>query len=414
MIAEGQSRRQSSRRGVRGPRMILHGRLLTDPTAPPREGWVAVEGDRIVEIGHGRPRAAADAGDADAIICPAFVDAHLHLPQIDSIGCDGMDLLAWLDRVIFPAEMRWESGDVAREQTTRAFQRMLRAGTMTCAGYLSSHPHAFDAVREVHGRLPLRAMLGTAWVDRNVPAAMCQAPTLPPDDDGRLRFSVNPRFAVACSDDLLERAGHAAADGRTIQTHLAEQPRECALVRELFPQQPSYTAVYDAFGLLRPGTLLAHCLHLDEAEWALIAERDAVVVHCPTANLFLGSGVFDLAAARANGVTIALGSDVAAGPDLAMPRVARAMIDMAKARRLTVDPSAVVPTPAEAWHMITAGNAAAIGCSDAGRLEAGSVADLLVLRTDVPDDEFLIGRLIHGWRDAFIAERVLAGRREPC
>lgn len=390
--------------------MILHGRLLIDPASTPREGWIAVEGDRIIELGHGRPGGAIDAGDADAIICPAFVDAHIHLPQIDSIGCDGMDLLDWLDRVIFPAEMRWSDADVARAQTERAFQRMLHAGTMTCAGYLSSHAGATDAVRDVHQRTPLRALLGPAWVDRNVPAPMCQPPVMPPADQGRLRFSVNPRFAVACSPELLGRAGRAAADGRTIQTHLAEQRRECDLVRELFPEQASYAAVYDAFGLLRPGTLLAHCIHLDDREWALIGERGAVAVHCPTANLFLGSGLFDLAAARRHGVTVALGTDVAAGPDLAMPRVARAMIDVAKVRQLTVDPEAVVPSPAEAWRMITAGNADAVGCSDAGRLEPGAAADLLILRPDVPLDDFFIGRLIHGWRDAIISERILAGQ----
>jgi guanine deaminase len=153
-------------------------------------------------------------------------------------------------------------------------------------------------------------------------------------------------------------------------------------------------------------------VHLDDDQWRLIAERRSVVVHCPTANTFLGSGQFNLDAARTHGVRLALGSDVAAGPDVAMPRVARAMIETAKARAMaTPDGTDIhIPTPAETWTLITAGNAEALGFDDMGRIQPGAAADLLVLRPGLRVDEHLVGRLIYTWRDEYIETVVLNGQ----
>src|SRR5690606_26284215 len=128
----------------------------------------------------------------------------------------------------------------------------------------------------------------------------------------------------------------------------------------------------------------------------------------------LGSGHFDLTTARERGVRVALGSDVAGGPDHAMPRVARAMIEVAKSRSFAAtDPSGVfIPSPADAWRMMTHDNARALGWDDAGELRVGAAADLLVLR--VPDDwhdEHLVGRMLYRWSSDLIEARVLAGVR---
>ncbi len=393
--------------------MIIEGRLLSDPDQLPVRGWVAVARGRVVDIGEGPPPAPAAAGDRDSIVCPAFTDAHVHLPQMDAIGCDGRDLLDWLEEVIYPTETRWENTEVVAEEVARAYRRLLAAGTMGYAGYLTSHPHGLDAVRAVHETMPLRAVVGQSLVDRHAPTSLTRqaAAPLPPSSPGdRLRFSVNPRFAVGCTPLLLAEAGRRAEAGEAfVQTHLAEQRAECRRVRELFPDAPHYAAVYDQASLLTPRTLLAHGVHLDEDEWRLLADRGCVVVHCPTANTFLTSGVFDLDAARRHGVRVALGSDVAAGPDLAMPRVARAMIEVAKFRRMTGARGVRVPTPSEAWRLITEGNADALESPAAGRLAVGAPADLLILDPGLPVDADLVGRLIYTWSDEYIVGRVLNG-----
>lgn len=411
--------------------MLIQGRPLLDPHRTPAPGWLRVEGGRIVEIGEGALPASArpDAGGPNHVITPAFIDAHLHIPQFGAEGCDGLPLLEWLERVVFPAEA-WFGAGAAREATRRALRSLVREGTFGFAGYLSSHAEAARDALGVIERSGLRAIVGRVQMDRGAPASLTAedreratlspvpTPWLSPSADRthRVRPSLNPRFAIACSDELLAECGWRAKDNPDlfVQTHLSESLPEIARVRELFPQAAHYTAVYDGFGLLGPRTLLAHCVHLSPEEWSIIRERGSVVVHCPTANTFLRSGLFDLTAAREHGVRVALGSDVAGGPDHAMPRVARAMIEVAKTRAMLAPSQSrvFVPTPADAWSMVTRGNALALGWEDAGELRVGASADLLVLRT--PDDwldEHLLGRVLHRWSSDLIDARILRGVR---
>ncbi len=390
--------------------MIIAGRLILDPAHPPPLGWLAIEGDRIVHVGEGTPPEKSDLGDEHCLISPGFVDAHLHLPQFGCEGCDGLPLLRWLDEVIYPAEAAWADEQRAMRDIARAYGRLLHAGTLGYAGYLTSHFTGVVNVLRVSHQLPLRAIVGQAAVDRNVPAALLgqELARLARSERGRTDISVNPRFAVACSEALMRDLAKRAGTEHFVQTHLSESRDECDRIRQLFPDDPSYTAVYDRMGLLGERTLLAHGVHLTDDEWNLIAERKSVVVHCPTANTFLRSGVFSLDAAREHGVRLALGSDVAAGPDVAMPRVARAMIDLAKVRA-AMNPAAYVPSAAEAWAMITRGNALALGFHDGGELAVGGAADVLVIRPPFAIDAHAISRLIYTWDDGSIAHRIVAG-----
>lgn len=442
--------------------MDIHGKLLLDPAGPPELGTlrIAPADDeagapaRIDDIRFGeRPGAAPppEFGGRDRLIVPAFTDAHFHVPQIDSVGADGLHLLEWLERVIFPAEAWWGRG-AALPAARLAARRLLTQGTAGVAAYLTSHAEGSgDALRFFAGRTRMRFHMGRSAMDRNAPDELTREdterqrqsptpspllPSLGPRAGGRAgdapaprqSVSANPRFAVSCTPELMaelawavsERDDALEAAGRPrstfVQTHLAETRPECALIAELFPDAPHYTGVYDAAGLLGPRTLLAHGIYLSDDELALIAQRNAIIAHCPTANIFLESGLFDLDRAEAAGVRVALGSDVAGGPDVAMPRVARAMIDTAKVRKLTAPSEAAarsvrVPGPAEVWRLITEGNAALLGWPDAGRLDTGAQADLLILR--VPDawfDEHLVGRLIYNWSNELIETRIINGR----
>jgi guanine deaminase len=423
--------------------MIVLGRLLLDVDAPPALGWLRVDPQRgvIEQVNLGDPPAGvyADVGGRDALVMPAFVDAHFHFPQVDSAGCDGMELLDWLERVVYPAESWWGAGAAASMAMTAA-RRLVRSGTLAVAGYLTSHGLAArEAARALATRSPLRLLIGRVGMDRNAPddltaedrgrAARRPIPSalLAPYDDGapggaaRCRVSANPRFAIACSEELLAEFGWLAREDQSlyIQTHLAETRAECAMVARLFPDAEHYTGVYDRLGLLTPRSLMAHCVHLSPDEWRLMAQRDAVAVHCPTANTFLMAGLFDYDSARRFGVRIGLGSDVAAGSDVAMPRVARAMIEVAKIRSMqaagTGDPrrSGVhLPSPAEALRIITRGNAQLLGWNDLGHLAPGAAANLLVLRPpETWFDEHLVGRLLHNWTSRLIEHRIAGGRR---
>lgn len=401
--------------------------MLIDPDRPPAPGWLRIEQGRIVELqetGDGPPDAERSVGGPGRLITPGFIDAHCHPPQIDSIGCDDLPLLEWLKRVVFPAEIWWGKG-AAAALMRRAMRTMLSAGTTGFAGYLTSHGVASrDAIAQLEQSPAMRCVVGRVAMDRHAPADLIaedrgrtaqsavSSVACADSSSQRISISVNPRFALACTEELLAEVGWFVADhpGVTVQTHLAEAPAECELVSTLFPDDPNYASVYDRFGLLTPQTLLAHCLHLSAQEWELIVARGSVVAHCPAANVFLGSGLFDLDQAREHGVRLALGSDVAAGPSVAMPNVGRAMIEMAKCRKMTIAPMAHIPTPAEVWRQITSGNADALGWTDAGRLAVGAEADLLVLRPpETWFDDHLVGRLLYNWSRDLIDQRIVAG-----
>jgi guanine deaminase len=356
-----------------------------------------------------------DLGGPGCLVCPGLIDVHLHLPQFDSIGADGMTLLDWLDRVVFPAEARWADPAYAGQMTERVVGQLLAHGTTGIAAYATVHHEAALAAIEVLGRTGMRGYVGQVLMDRNAPAELCRdadqliaetATLLDRKAVGRIEPAVTPRFAISCTGPLLEQAGELAGRyGAVVQTHLAETERECALIGELF-SGVSYTEVYQRAGLLGPRSILGHGIWLDSQERRTLSETGSIIAHCPTANAFLQSGAMDRAGLLAGGVRLGLGSDVAGGPDRSMVRVARAMIETAKAR------GSAPPTPAEAWWQITAGNADVLGWDDAGRIAAGRAADLIVFEPDIPwrDAPDPLGTLLYAWDDRWLRQVVLEGR----
>ncbi|TVQ60657.1 MAG: guanine deaminase [Phycisphaerales bacterium] len=404
--------------------MIAAGRLmLPNGTDAVRlaDAWLRIENDRIAEVGEGPPPVEPDLGGPTSYVLPGFVDAHCHLPQFDAIGADGMELLDWLAAVIFPAETRWQDATYARDMADRVASRLLTAGTTACACFATVHAEATQAAIETLAARGLRAHVGHVLMDRHAPRALTPPIAAQVESSrqlrpaGRAEVSVAPRFAISCTPELLAAAGELAAKtGRLVQTHLSENRAEVALARELFPGR-SYTQVYDDFGLLSERAVLAHGVWLDDDERSLLAERGAIVAHCPTANAFLMSGDADVRTMRAAGVRVALGSDIAGGPIVSMPRVARHMLETSK--RLH-GRDGVIP-PERLWRQITAGNADALGWPRTSRLEPGAEADLLIIEPDAcerlardrwPNE---LGYLLHAWQDRWIRRVVVAGRVQP-
>jgi guanine deaminase len=391
--------------------------LPADPgTLRLARGWLRTERHTIAAMGLGDPPGAPDLGSDDCILSPGFVDTHLHIPQFDSIGADGLPLLRWLDQVVFPAEARWSDPDFAGQMAFRVARRLLSVGTTAIAAYGTVHHAGSIAAYRALAAAGFAGCFGQVLMDRT--------PQAPPDlvrppaqllaeaarfaPIGRLTPAVTPRFAVCCSRELLAGAGQLAAKtGWPVQTHLSETTDECDLIRRLFDGE-SYAEVYRRAGLLTPRTLLGHGIWLDDTDRRTLAAAGSVIAHCPTANLFLQAGRMDLAAHLRAGLTVSLGSDVAGGPDPCMVRVARAMIENVKQLRLNGLTDRRLPTPAAAWWQITAGNAAAIGLADTGTLRVGAAADLVLFQ---PDNTVWktaadpLGALLYGWDERWI-ERV--------
>jgi len=199
-------------------------------------------------------------------------------------------------------------------------------------------------------------------------------------EDGRLEYAFSPRFAVTCSEKLMRSAADMAARfDAYLQTHLAENREEIEKVHHLFMSARDYTHVYETCGLLTPKTVLGHCIHLNPREVAALAATQANVAHCPTSNLFLGSGLIKLDQLMKAGIPVGLGSDVAAGPELNMWQVMRAAIDVQKARG-AYEPNLRSLRPSEAFYLGTHGGARALGKAKIiGTLDVGKEADLTMV-----------------------------------
>jgi guanine deaminase len=380
----------------------------------------------------------SDLGGEDAIIIPGFIDAHVHLPQFDSMGIDGMTLLDWLDRVIFPAECRWTDADHAGEMALRAGRSLLSFGTTGICAYATVHHEGAKRAIESIAGLGMRAMVGQVLMDRNAPAELCRDAKRLIDEAGalttwardragpssphanadrspwRVEHAITPRFAVSCTRELLAGAGSLARTlGAPVQTHLSEMRTECELVRTLFDGR-SYTGVYQDAGLLGPRSIFAHAVWLDEAETSMLASSGSLVAHCPTANTFLQSGDCPRGWLEGRGVRTLLGSDIAGGTDRSMVRVARAMIEAAKRVHANADdhtPADPIPTPSEAWWRITGGNADALGWPTTSRLMPGAEADLLIVRPDIPwrSSADPLGTLMYAWDDRWLMRTIAGG-----
>jgi guanine deaminase len=376
------------------------------------DGLVEVDGrGRISRVG-AWPGAGAPASVIDLrpmVVMPGMVDLHAHLPQIPNAGLgSGLDLLTWLDRYIFPLERAYDRS-VAERQAPAAWRAFAAAGTTTVVAYaalwVDSTDAAFAAAEE-HG---IRAVIGKVMMDRFTydteidPGEILETSLRQSDelasrwhgrDDGRLQYAFTPRFAVSCSTDMLrDSAALARRHGAYWQTHLSEDGGEITEVARLFPEARDYLDVYDRAEALGPRTLLAHAIHLSDGEVERLVESRSRVAHCPASNLFLSSGMMPLGTYRAAGMSVGLGSDVAAGPEVSMFSVMRAGAVTQRVLELTGrGDTATAMRPLDWLRMASLGGAEALGMqAEIGSLEAGKQADLIAvdprLTTPLPGDE---------------------------
>lgn len=353
------------------------------------DGAVAIADGLIADVGPADPVITAHPGaqvrPAGGLISPGFIDAHVHYPQIGVIASWGSDLIDWLNRFTFPEEARF--GDPAHaEAAARAyFNEQLRNGTTCAASFCTVHPESVDAYFAVARRRGLRAVGGKVMMSRNAPATVLVDPQRSADQSraliarwqgvDRLTYAITPRFAPTSTEEELDLAGAMAADHPDclIQTHLSEQGREVAWVRELYPEARDYLEVYERAGLVRPGAVFGHAIHLTDRERSALAERGASVAHCPTSNQFLGSGECNVCGLIRRGVRVGLSTDTGGGTSFSM-------LDTMKSAYEVAARCGDILRPEELWWLVTAGAAAALRLEDRiGNIAPGLEADLVVL-----------------------------------
>jgi guanine deaminase len=264
------------------------------------------------------------------LIMPGFIDTHIHYPQTDMIASPAPGLLSWLANTTFPIERKFSDPDHAREVASFFVDELLRCGTTTAMVYCTVHPQSVEAFFSESEARNLRMVAGKIMMDRNCPEYLrdtAESGARESEDlikkwhkRGRQLYAITPRFAPTSSEAQLQLAGALASayPDTYLQTHVAESTDEVAQVKSLFPHARSYLDVYDHYGMLRPRAMFAHCLWLDDADRARMAQTQSAVAICPTSNLFLGSGIFDFARADAAQLSLSLATDVGGGTSFSM------------------------------------------------------------------------------------------------
>lgn len=326
----------------RGPLSPFDGTITgADPFAIEDDGAIVLDDDVVIDVGPAW-RVLLDHPDAtlvpvDRVITPGLRDAHTHYSQAAVAGTYAGGLLEWLEAVIFPEEARFSDPHYAAKSAREFFDTLEAVGTKDATVFCTSHPASVDALFSEAENRSITVTAGLVMMDRNAPSPLLTPAQDAYDQskalierwhgaaDGRLSYAVTPRFAPTSTPALLEAARTLLDEHPTciLQTHLSESVEEVAWVKRLFPDAPDYLGVYEAFDLVRPGGIFAHGIHLSDREVAVLAERRAVVAHCPTANRFLKSGRCDVDRLLRAGVTVRLGSDVGAGHTFDIMDVAR-------------------------------------------------------------------------------------------
>jgi len=355
------------------------------------DGLLLIEDGKVAQIGDAAsllptlPAGVKVTEHRDALIVPGFVDTHIHYPQVDVIASYGTQLLEWLETYTFPAEACFADPEHARAQARFFLAELLRNGTTTALVFATVHPQSVDAFFAEASRLDLRMIAGKVLMDRNAPDDLRDDAASGYDESktlierwhgkGRLHYAVTPRFAPTSTPEQLELAGRLLGEypGLYLHTHLSENRAEIEWVKELFPERQHYLDVYDHYRLLGARSVFAHGIHLCDDECRRLGASGSAVAFCPTSNLFLGSGLFDLARLEGHGVRVGLGTDVGGGTSFSQLQSLNEAYKVLQLQGQKLD-------PIKALYLATLGGARALYLdAHIGNLQPGKDADFVVL-----------------------------------
>jgi guanine deaminase len=399
--AGASGRGEAARAGVaaiRGPALTFTG----DPFQQGLEQTLVYEPDAIVAMAGGsithfgpakgvrallpRGTRVEDYGRR-ALILAGFVDCHVHFPQVQMIGAHGAQLIDWLEKYTYVAEQQYGDERHARAAARVYIDENLRNGITTAAVFCTIHPQSVDALFEAAAKLDLRMIAGKVLMDRNAPERLRDTAQAGYDESkaliakwhgrGRLAYAVTPRFAASSTPAQMAAAGALwrESPGTYLQSHVSENRREVAWVKELYPERKGYLDVYDHYGQLGPRAIYGHGIWLTEAELRRCHETGTAIAHCPTSNFFLGSGCLNLGVTskKERPVRVGLATDLGGGTSFS---ILRTMGEAYKAAQL----AGYSLGAGHAFYLATRGGAHALYLDDRiGSIAPGMDADLVVL-----------------------------------
>lgn len=380
------------------------------------DGVLYVQNGKVLEAGSYEALKSAYKGAeivdySGRLIVPGMIDTHVHYPQIEMVAAFGAQLLDWLNNYTFPTEQNFSDFDHALRVANSFLDQLIDNGTTTALVFATVSPVSVDAFFEAAYKRNMRMISGKVMMDRFAPDYLLDTPESGYSQSkeliekwhnkGRLRYAVTPRFAPTSTPEQLTLAGKLVKEhpGVYVHTHVAENKAEVAWVAELFPSSRSYLDVYDQFGLVTNRSVFAHGIYLDDEDMQTLAKKGGSISFCPTSNLFLGSGLFNIEKAQQHNVKVGLGTDVGAGTSLSLLETMNEAYKVNQLRKaFSDDPSKINPLdPFQLLYLSTLGGARALSVDDKiGSFLPGREADFIVLN---PNSKPLLSARVQGAKD---------------
>lgn len=375
---------------------ILHFTDVPDPLTGAgieyfEDGVLLVENGRVKAVGSAENMAQQGLDlqqcrhTPDHLLMPGFIDSHIHYPQTSVIASYGEQLLDWLNNYTFPTELQFSDPDFAAVAADAFLKFLLQNGTTTAMVYTTVFAQSTHAFLSAAEKMNMRMIAGKVMMDRNAPADLLDTPASSDADcrelievwhnNGRLQYALTPRFAPTSSPEQLTVTGQLYRDypGIYLQTHLSENQQEIAWIKSLYPSARDYLDVYDHYGLLGPRSVFGHGIHLSDAEVARLAQTQSGIAFCPTSNLFLGSGLLNMARLEDAGIPVSLATDIGGGTSFSQLRT------LAEAYKV-LQLQGQCLHPLKGFYMATLGNARALQLDNCiGNFEKGKEADFILI-----------------------------------
>lgn len=361
-----------------------------------KDGALIVRDQHVLAVGEYKSITTQHSGYelkdfSGKLIIPGLIDSHLHFPQTEMIAKYGEQLLTWLNNYTFPAENKFADAAYCEHIAKHFIAQLINNGTTTAFAYSTVHKQSADALFACASRYNMAFITGKVCMDRHCPDYLQDTPESAQKEsaeliqkwhgNGRNLYALTPRFAPTSTEKQLSMLGELATEFPTVfvQTHLSENQNEIEWVKSLFPQHKSYLDVYDHYNMVHSRSLFGHCLHLQDCDWQRLAQTGATAVFCPTSNLFLGSGLFDIEQALKHEVSIALATDVGGGTSFNMLKTYGEAYKIGQLQQYPL-------SSLHGLYMMTQGPAVAYGIDhQIGNLNPNTYADFVVLNPHFND-----------------------------
>ena len=318
------------------------------------------------------------------LISSGFIDCHIHYPQAAIISSYGERLLTWLNKYTFPEEIKFTDYSYSKKIASFTLDQFLKNGVTTMSSFCTTSMESVDAFFSEANKRSMSVVAGKTCMDRNAPNKLTDNVETSYNDSeklinkwhlkGRLKYAISPRFAPTSTNEQLKALGQlwSKYPDCIMQTHLGEQKEEIEWVKELFPNAKDYLSVYEKYNLIGKNAIFGHSIYLTEREIQSLNESHSSIAHCPTSNMFIGSGLFNLRN-LINKINIGIASDIGGGTSLSM------FNNMATSYKIAQLVGSSIH-PAQLHWLATMGSAKSLGLENQiGNIKIGNYADLIII-----------------------------------